>query len=277
MATIRQREGEVIAEDSMRKQLLTLETTGKPHTEFDPKLLQEVYRKNPKKVAEFERRAAIATQVYEATADSANVPSDILEERLDRLRSSIVDGAGDADPAAQAAFDRAEKRVKALMSVRERDPARAVRDSREVAAVREQIPSGEPKNKAHLFQIADATIKAQTRLGLPIVPITKAEARTIMADIIYAPENKKRAVAQETAKKVHETYGSLGPQIMAAAVKLASGDTSDDGEYISSAMKRVQRQSTVPDVDKAIGSTAGKKQDRVPTPRNFFDQYDKVK
>lgn len=277
MSVIRQREGEAIADDMIRKQLLTLEQTGKGHSEFDQKLLAEVYRKNPKKVAEFERRSQIATQVYEATADSVNIPNDVLEERLDRLRASIVDGSGDADPAAQAAFDRAEKRIKSLMSVRDKDPARAVRDSKEVAAVRAQIPDGEPKNKAHLFQMADATIKAQTRLGLPIVPITKAEARTIMSDIIYAPENQKRAVALETAKRVNETYGSLAQQVMAAATKMASGDTRDDDDYLGSAMKRIQRQSTVKDVDAAVGASSGKKQDRLPSAPNYFDKFDKVR
>lgn len=277
MSLIRQREGEAIAEDLVRKQLLTLENTGKNHSEFDPKLLAEVYRRNPKKIAEYERRAAIATQVHEATADATNLPNDILEARLDNLRTSIVDGAGDADPTAQAAFDRAEKRVKNLISIRERDPARAVRDSREVAEVRAQIPDGEPKNKAHLFQMADATIKAQTRLGIPVVPITKSEARTIMSDIIYAPENQKRAVAQETAKKINETYGSLAPQIMSAAIKLTSGDTRDDDDMLGSAMKRLQRQSTIKDVDNAVGATGGKKQDRVPSAPNYFDKFDKVK
>ena len=277
MSVIRQREGEAIAEDVIRKQLLTLESTGKSHSEFDPKLLAEVYRKNPKKIAEYERRAAIATQVHEATADAANLPNDILEARLDKLRTSIVDGAGDADPTAQAAFDRAEKRVKNLIGIRERDPARSVRDSREVAEVMQQIPGGEPKNKAHLFQIADATIKAQTRLGIPVVPITKSEARTIMSDIIYAPENQKRAMAQETAKKINDTYGSLAPQIMSAAIKLTSGDTRDDDDMLGSAMKRIQRQSTIKDVDSAVGATGSKKQDRVPSAPNYFDKFDKVK
>ena len=167
MSLIRQREGEAIAEDLVRKQLLTLENTGKTTASSILSSLAEVYRRNPKKIAEYERRAAIATQVHEATADATNLPNDILEARLDNLRTSIVDGAGDADPTAQAAFDRAEKRVKNLISIRERDPARAVRDNREVAEVRAQIPDGEPKNKAHLFQMADATIKAQTRLGIP--------------------------------------------------------------------------------------------------------------
>lgn len=277
MTVIRQREGEAIAEDVIRKQLLTLESTGKSHSEFDPKLLAEVYRKNPKKIAEYERRAAIATQVHEATADAVNLPDDILESRLDKLRSSIIDGAGDADPTTQAALDRAEKRIKGIISVRERDPARAVRESREVAEVLQQIPGGEPKNKAHLFQIADATIKAQTRLGIPVVPITKSEARTIMADITFAPENKKREVAQETAKKVMETYGSLAPQVMSAAAKLASGDTRDDDDLLSSAMKRAQRQSTIKDVDAAVGATGSKKQDRVPSAPNYFDKFDRTK
>ena len=82
---------------------------------------------------------------------------------------------------------------------------------------------------------------------------------------------------KETAKKINETYGSLAPQIMSAAIKLTSGDTRDDDDMLGSAMKRLQRQSTIKDVDNAVGATGGKKQDRVPSAPNYFDKFDKVK
>lgn len=272
---IRQREGEGIVDDMVRKEILTLETQGKSHSEFDRRILEDVWRKNPKKLAEFDRKANIARAMHEVTADAANVPADILDERLDRLRERVVSEYGDADPTAQAALDRAERRLKALAQVRERDPARAVREAAEVKAVREKIPGGEPKNKAHLYQIADATLKAQVRLGLPQVPISRSEARTIMADVIHAPEREKRKVAESTAQRVIETYGNLAERVMASAMKLTSGDTTDDDDMLTGALRRVRRGAGgAGEVDKAVRGAAPKGDRQAPATPNFFDPYE---
>ena len=282
MATIRQRETVAIAEDMVRKQLLTVEQTGKDHAEFNQSTLDDAYRKDPRKVYDFERKLATAKQVYATTADAANLPTDVIEQRLDNLRTSIVDNAG-ADPASQAAYDRAERRMKSLISTREKDPARAVTDAKEVRAVLDQIPGGEPKNKAHLFQLVDARLKAQTRLGLPEVPVTKSEARLIVADIIYAPEAKKRDAAKAVAQRVHDTYGSHADKVMASAIKLASGDTQDDDQMLSGALRRIQRES-MKSVDEVVKPPAAAPSRGWldgwfgPAKKpNYFDQYDGAK
>ncbi|MEN9705401.1 MAG: Acinetobacter phage, partial [Pseudomonadota bacterium] len=205
---IRQKEGESIAEDMIRKELLTQETQGKSHAEFDPRVLQEIYRKNPKKVADFERKLSIAKSVYGVMQDAPNVPIGVLEDRLDQLRESVVSDQG-ADPDVQAAVDRTARRISALDRVRKADPGRAVDGATEVVAVKNMLPGGEPKNTAHLYALADARIKAEVRLGLVQYPIRKDEALKMMAPIISAPQQDKRRVAMSVAEEIGKRYGDL--------------------------------------------------------------------
>lgn len=273
IAKIKQREQEVIAEDMARKEVLTWEKSGKSHTEFDRSILEQTWRKTPKKLAEFDRRMAIAKSMYEMFSDAANLPTDVLEDRFDRMRNSVIDSYGDADPAGQSAVDRAEKRLNAIKALRERDPARAVLDTTEVKSVISQ-PGFDKNNKASAYALVDATIKAQLRLGLPQVPVTKEQARLIMSPIIMAPEREKSRVANEVAKRLIETYGNYAEMVLAASAKMAHGDTRDDNDFLTSAMRRARRGtgSSTRDVDRVIqGAPKGDRE----TPRpNFFDPYE---
>lgn len=251
---VRTAEQAAIASDMMRKQLANVETTGKDHSAFNDQALTAALAKNPKALANFRHKVEIARTVYKATDNAVNLPNETLDDRIRVLDQSVLDAAGDVDPDTQAAFARASKRVEALKTAREKDPARAVAGSTEVKAVLDTIPGGEPKNKSHMFQIADATMKAQARLGIAQIPITQSQGKLYMSDIINAPEAKKNAVALETARKLNDTYGSLAPQVMAAAAKFAHGDSQDDRDRLDLAAKRVARESSMSNVDKAIGN-----------------------
>ena len=268
---VRDQEQKSIADDMMRKQLATIEMTGKDHTSYNEQALKTALAKNPKALANFQHKTEIARTVFKATDNAVNLPNDVLDDRVRALDDSVLSAAGDVDPDTQAAFARASKRVEALKKLREHDPARAVQGSTEVKAALANIPNGEPKNKAQLFQLADATMKAQARLGMPQVPITKSTAQAIMDDIINAPESKKMAVAYATAQKIRDTYGSISEQVMASAAKLARGDNDDDRRKLTSQLRRVDRES-MNQVDGAVSGKTIKRGDQLPK-SNPFDAF----
>ncbi len=179
---------------------------------------------------------------------------------------------GDADPEVAAAVARAEKRAKFVIDQRVKDPGQAVQQSREVQAVLAQIPGGQPKTAAHEYQIADARLKAQTRLGLAQSPITVARANEIINPITFAQTDKdKRAIAEKTVRSLEEIYGNHAPAALDAAVRLSRGDRDADRQQMTSAAGRLVRQrkdQAGEEVLKAIDSIVGT------VPSKSFDGLD---
>ena len=278
---IRQREGEVMADDMMAKQLATVESSGKDAKDWDAATVKDIYKKNPKKIAAFNRKIEIAKMYHSALQDAGDLDNDTLRERADLLRRE-AEQEGGTDPEILKAADKAERQVEAIARQRRSDPAKAVAISREVKRAYGNMPKGKPTTNKEYFLLIDARIKAQRRLNMNVSPVTRDEADQILRHVVEAPARDMRNVAKKMMSNLRSMFGPHADLVLQSAIRLSNTETKSQGDALANALKKVIRTtgddpkfvrrfeelSQINDIDKAMG------QDEAPPKRNTFDDFD---
>jgi len=247
-----QRQQRSIAKGIMSRQLRSVEDTGASVNDYDPDLIGRVMAGTPEAKA-FNWNLEIAKLAFRTKREMADFDREDLEERYADLREAVERDAG-YNPTARAILGRTESAINKLLRQRERDPAQAVQQSREVQAVRKEFKIGREgvKDAKQAFAMVDARMKAQERLGLKVVPLTKDEADSILGRINQVPANKRREATKQVWAKVQQIYGRHAEMVMRAAVDLSRIDKEDDRTRLDREMRRSQRRATPTITDESV-------------------------
>ena len=144
---------------------------------------------------------------YDAFNDMDALTEDELQDRL----ITIEPRAGETNYEIRAKiFDRAMRRAEKIRDAREKDPADAVSDLPDVQVAEQGVREnpGDPAFKQALIQ---ARIDAQKKIGIPEVlqsPVTKAEARVILAPTRGLKGQALIDALKDVRVKLEEEYGS---------------------------------------------------------------------
>jgi hypothetical protein len=177
----------------------------------------------PNQVNRYRLNRQEAEMEYGAMRDLASLPEAELQARLE----SVQPKPGEALYEMKAkVFDKVNKALNGddgIRSLREDDPARAVTDTPEVRqatlALREN-----PDDPEATLNLARARIDAQAKVGIPEqlrTPITKAEARVVMAPVKNLEGKALQEAFGEIRTKLEEQYGPYGRAAAVSAIDLA--------------------------------------------------------
>ena len=147
--------------------------------------------------------------------------------------------AGAADFAdRQEIFEAVSESASELMSLRESDPALSVSDD---PAVREAAENLDSTNPESVRAYSSAVLEAQERVGIPETiqsPVTRAQARQIMAPVRGAPDPRlAKGEFEKVISQIHGVFGEHADKVLAYGLRV--GGLSRETSIISSkALKR---------------------------------------
>lgn len=241
--------------------LAQIQETGKP-SDLDPADVARVMGNDDAAKWLDDRKAAINT--FEAVASMDSMTNDEIEQHLEDLEPKAT-GPGFKDR--QTTYDKAERRAKELLDLRIKDPAKAVDDSPIVKAVKAEMKPDDPLGPQRMVK---ARLAAQEAVDIPVAlrqPITRSEARTIIAPIQHvldmmdativaaagkatdsasrrAAIKEARAVAdqqlRQTLDEIEAVYGPYAPQVLAFAIAESVRDK-EIGDLASGILRKIRR------------------------------------
>lgn len=159
-----------------------------------------------------------AQMEHKAVADLPALSNDQLVSRLNEL--APVAGE-DFFEAKQKIYDKARRRSEELFEQRDTDPARSVSDLPEVRAAAQALAAA-PDDTAARLELSRARIDAQAKVGVPESrrsPITKAEARTLMAPIRGLESKQLSDAVERVIGTLEQQYGPYANAAGVAAVE----------------------------------------------------------
>lgn len=156
---------------------------------------------------------------YEATNDLPQLSNDQILSRLDRISPA----PGEAFYEAKAkVFDKAKKLADNLIEARDVDPARSVEEIPEVKQAAE-VAAAAPGDPQAIQNLARARIDAQAKVGIPEgrrSPITKAEARILMAPVRGLEGNALKEALVGVREQLETQYGPYARAAGITAIEL---------------------------------------------------------
>jgi hypothetical protein len=197
----------------------------------------------PEKAAAFERNRAGAIRYYEATHDWTEVPSTVIQQRLENLRP-VPGQVGYENQ--QAFYNTAKARSDEITKERTNDPAAAADRLPELAVVKQQASLDKPETYLPLVK---ARAIAQERLGIPEdlrTPITRAEAQQLWRPIEQsASDAERKDVLDGTVRQLMAAFGDEADTALAAILK--EGRVSRETRKVAaSILTRLTRENSPP-------------------------------
>lgn len=175
----------------------------------------------PEQAKEFAINRHSAQRYYDQTNDLETLPTGEIVQRVD----SLAPRPGSNGFTVQKKWhDTAVKRAKDILDLRKKDPAAAVDNFPDVAAVKQNASLDKPETYRDL---AKKRIEAQDRIGIPEdlqSPITQDEARQLWKPIETAAPTDQREVLKDTIEQINAAFGDMGDQVLQSVLKEGHAD-----------------------------------------------------
>lgn len=158
-----------------------------------------------------------AQMEFNAYNDLDTLSDNDLMARLDELEPKAGEPLYDVKA---KVFDTASKRVEKLRELRNTDPAGSVARTPGVTEASKAVREA-PDDPDAVQNLARARIDAQAKIGIPEAqrsPITKAEAKMILAPIKGLEGKARNDALRETYASVERQYGPYARSVMVSAI-----------------------------------------------------------
>lgn len=210
---------------------------------------------------------------HKGTSDLYKLPEEELQNRLsaDRRIGGIKPASGEAFfEAKYRVYDKAEKKVNELRTLRETDPARAVDEFPEVTQASEAAQAA-PDDPEALQNLARARLDAQGKVGIPDglrTPITKAEAKVLAAPLRGVEGDRMEKAATDWYTGLQQRYGPYGRVVAEASIeyaltrdkdlaKLATGQIQSLANGVLPSASSIRRTEYLMEANRALGAYGG--------------------
>lgn len=180
----------------------------------------------PNQINRYFLNRAEAEMEHRATFDLHTLREEDLQRRLsdDEVAGGIGPKPGEPFFEAKAkVFDKTEKKINEIRTLRENDPARAVDEFPEVTQAAEAAQAA-PDDPEALQNLARARLDAQGKVGIPDglrTPITKAEAKVLAAPLRGVEAEHMEKAATDWYAGLQQRYGPYGKAVAEAAIEYA--------------------------------------------------------
>lgn len=158
-----------------------------------------------------------AEHEYEALHDLERMPEADLQEHLDDLEPSP---GADLYEIKAKVYDEAVKRAKDLRDQRDNDPAESVSGFSEVQEAEEYVRAN-PDDPQAIQHLARVRLDAQEAVGIPPglrTPITKDEARVLMAPVRGLEGQAMYEALEDIQEKIQRRYGDYARNAAITAI-----------------------------------------------------------
>ncbi|MBG6211775.1 hypothetical protein IWQ49_006466 [Labrenzia sp. EL_126] len=194
--------------DLLQDDIASIEKTGRPIDLEAAGFSEEAIAASltPEENQAWQDSREIAGEIYDAVVDMDMLPADDIEARLDGLEPE-PGAPGFRDQ--EAILAAAEKKAKEVLTLRSKDPARAVEETFDQVA--ELAELADPENPETMIALVNGRLDAQRALDIPELgqmPLTLVEA-TDLARAIMSGDAKGQADA--TRELVGQVQGAYGP------------------------------------------------------------------
>lgn len=217
--------------------------TGKPIDDLTPDRVEQVF--GHERRLQFEAEREIGKDYWTATHDFDALPTTDIRARLDSLRPT-GDGESMGFKVRAKMYADAEKRAMAVIKERNEDPAAAADRLPNVAAVKRDVDLGGDANAQRA--LVRERMKAFEVIGIPAerqVPVTRQEARDMMAPVLDALPGQEKAALQMVVPKIKEVYGEeMTGRILGYALRQAKADA-ETQEVAARVLKKIGLGQTV--------------------------------
>lgn len=200
----------------------------------------------------------LAGEIYDAVADMETLPTDDIEERLDGLAPEPgTPGFRDQE----AVLAAAEKKAKDVLSLRAKDPARAVEETFDQVAQLAEL--ADPENPETMIALVRGRLEAQRALDVPELgqmPLTLAEASNLARSITTGDAQAQAAATRELVGQVQAAYGPYAGDVMSQVLQVRGVDRelADYGAALFTRLARQERPSAAEQrqagVDQEVGA-----------------------
>lgn len=222
----------------------------------------------PRKLERYVQRRKEAEAEFKAIDGMAEMSIEDIHARVEGLKP--VPGSSDFDDE-NTVYERADRKARDLLRLRERDPAEAVAKSQEVQDARANLDKDKPETVQRLIK---ARIAAQDRLGIPshmVRAVTQREARLIAGPIKAASEIDQFDVLEKTYNSLKVTHGAYADEALTSAIELITkskdrslvlteaikGFMEDDEKAAKAALDQAGELKDVEAQEEAVGSSIG--------------------
>lgn len=185
-----------------------------------------------------------AQMEHAATSDLYALPEEELQNRLsdDRSVGGVKPAAGEAMFEARArVYDKAEKKANEIRALRENDPARSVDEFPEVAEAAAAAQEA-PDDPQALQGLVRARMDAQGKVGVAEglrSPITKAEARTLVAPLRGVEGALMEKAATDWYTQIQQRYGPYGKAVAKTAIEYGLAHSSETAQMATGQIEAV--------------------------------------
>lgn len=212
-------------------------TSGKTMSDLTPERVEQVFGKERR--IQFEAEREIGKDFYTATNDFDSLPATDIKARLDSLRPTGDTESTGFKVRAKLYAD-AEAKAKVILKERNDDPAAAADRLPNVAAIKRDVDLGGDVNAQR--NLVRERMKAFEVMGIPAerqVPVTRQEAKDMMAPVIDALPGQEKAALQMVVPKIKEVYGDeMTGRILGYALRQAKADA-ETQEVAARVMKKI--------------------------------------
>lgn len=193
----------------------SIHSSGKEVDGLTPDMVEQAL--GPEQRRKFEIEREVGKDYFVATSDWSSLPRDQIVQRLDSIKPANIDANDEASVMRAKYYKEAMTKAKAIIKLREEDPAAAVDDLPAVKAAKQDVDLGGGVEAQR--RLVDERMKAFDQISIPAnrrIPVTKAEAQNIVAPVYNSLPGTEFAAMEEVSKSVADTYGpDMGKTILA--------------------------------------------------------------
>lgn len=231
------RQTEADVKQQMGDDWASVTTTGKTIDGLTPDRVEQVFGRDRR--MQFEAEREIGKDYYTATNDFDSLPSADIRARLDSLRPTGDENSTGFKVRAKLYAD-AEKRAMSAIKERNEDPAAAADKLPNVAAAKRDVDLGGDVNAQRA--LVQERMKAFDVMKIPAerqVPITRQEAKDLMAPVLDALPGQEKAALQTVVPKIKEIYGDeMTNRVLGYALRQAKADA-DTQDIAARVLKKI--------------------------------------
>ena len=213
---------------------------GQPDLEMARKVLE------PNQLNRYFLNRFEAEMEHAGTSDLYSLPEEEFQRRLgdDTRAGGLKPTSGEAFFEAKAkVFDKAEKKINELRTLRETDPARAVEEFPEVAQAAEAAQAA-PDDPQALQALARARLDAQGKVGVAEglrTPITKAEAKTLIAPLRGVEREFMETATTKWYTDLQQRYGPYANAVAKTTIEYALSHSSDTAKAVTGQIEEITK------------------------------------
>jgi hypothetical protein len=227
----------------------------------------------PNQVNRYFLNRAEAEMEHRATHDLHTLREEDLQKRLSDDEAAGGVGPKPGEPFFEAkakVYDKVEKKISDIRTLRETDPARAVDEFPEVKTAAEAAQAA-PDDPEALQNLARARLDAQGKVGIPDglrTPITKAEAKVLAAPLRGVEGEHMEKAATDWFTGLQQRYGPYGRSVAEASIeyaltrdkdlaKVVTGQIESITQGIQPTAASIRRTEYLMEANRALGAYGG--------------------